>query len=123
MCIRDRYNRTNNIKRRGKGCRFTKQTMTSIHDTHISPYKAPNLSLQLLRHIQHDTYTITCTVEEIDEPGCTPSMYCLSLIHISEPTRRTPISYAVFCLKKKNQSLEIGLSRANSQCLAEHLPI
>ena len=28
----------------------------------------------------------------------------LSLIHISEPTRRTPISYAVFCLKK-NKSL------------------
>ena len=27
----------------------------------------------------------------------------LSLIHISEPTRRTPISYAVFCLKKKVQ--------------------
>src|SRR5680860_120538 len=26
--------------------------------------------------------------------------YDLSLIHISEPTRRTPISYAVFCLKK-----------------------
>ena len=25
----------------------------------------------------------------------------LSLIHISEPTRRTPISYAVFCLRKK----------------------
>ena len=24
---------------------------------------------------------------------------------ISEPTRRTPISYAVFCLKKKNQSI------------------
>ena len=29
----------------------------------------------------------------------------LSLIHISEPTRRTPISYAVFCLKKKNDNL------------------
>src|SRR5665647_773410 len=27
--------------------------------------------------------------------------HALSLIHISEPTRRTPISYAVFCLKKK----------------------
>ena len=26
--------------------------------------------------------------------------YYLSLIHISEPTRRTPMSYAVFCLKK-----------------------
>ena len=34
----------------------------------------------------------------------------LSLIHISEPTRRTPISYAVFCLKKKNQ--DIGVSQA-----------
>src|SRR5665647_1975206 len=30
-------------------------------------------------------------------------MYNLSLIHISEPTRRTPISYAVFCLKKKKK--------------------
>src|SRR5665647_2040895 len=28
------------------------------------------------------------------------SVEFLSLIHISEPTRRTPISYAVFCLKK-----------------------
>src|SRR5680860_940123 len=27
----------------------------------------------------------------------------LSLIHISEPTRRTPISYAVFCLKQKKK--------------------
>src|SRR5680860_816306 len=26
--------------------------------------------------------------------------HILSLIHISEPTRRTPSSYAVFCLKK-----------------------
>ena len=30
-----------------------------------------------------------------------PQVNTLSLIHISEPTRRTPISYAVFCLKKK----------------------
>ncbi|WP_228762092.1 site-specific DNA-methyltransferase, partial [Campylobacter coli] len=28
--------------------------------------------------------------------------YGLSLIHISEPTRLLSISYAVFCLKKKN---------------------
>ena len=28
-------------------------------------------------------------------------LYVLSLIHISEPTRRVVISYAVFCLKKK----------------------
>ena len=31
------------------------------------------------------------------------TMLQLSLIHISEPTRRTPISYAVFCLKKKKK--------------------
>ena len=31
------------------------------------------------------------------------SVPILSLIHISEPTRRTPISYAVFCLKKKTK--------------------
>src|SRR5665647_2899747 len=30
----------------------------------------------------------------------------LSLIHISEPTRRTPISYAVFCLKKKKKKTQ-----------------
>src|SRR5665647_809093 len=36
--------------------------------------------------------------EELTARGVT--VY-LSLIHISEPTRRTPISYAVFCLKKK----------------------
>ena len=31
-------------------------------------------------------------------------VFYLSLIHISEPTRRTPISYAVFCLKKKKSN-------------------
>ena len=30
-------------------------------------------------------------------------MLCLSLIHISEPTRLGMISYAVFCLKKKKK--------------------
>ena len=30
------------------------------------------------------------------------AIMCLSLIHISEPTRQAEISYAVFCLKKKN---------------------
>ena len=29
------------------------------------------------------------------------TIYMLSLIHISEPTRQAEISYAVFCLKKK----------------------
>mgnify|MGYP003300884080 CR=1 FL=1 len=34
------------------------------------------------------------TLEGGSSQGTTPR---LSLIHISEPTRRTPISYAVFC--------------------------
>src|SRR5665647_3756187 len=34
-------------------------------------------------------------------------LWDLSLIHISEPTRRTPISYAVFCLKKKKSYIRI----------------
>ena len=42
-------------------------------------------------------------------------VFPLSLIHISEPTRRTPISYAVFCLKKKKdlhaESLNTSLSQ------------
>ena len=37
------------------------------------------------------------------DPNWKPKPYELSLIHISEPTRRTPISYAVFCLKKKKK--------------------
>src|SRR5664279_6020820 len=36
----------------------------------------------------------------LSDPAVEETLY-LSLIHISEPTRRTPISYAVFCLKKK----------------------
>src|SRR5665647_2614180 len=36
---------------------------------------------------------------------CTRPAFILSLIHISEPTRRTPISYAVFCLKKKKNDI------------------
>eukprot|EP00658_Telonema_sp_P-2_P063216 TRINITY_DN51934_c0_g1_i1.p1 TRINITY_DN51934_c0_g1~~TRINITY_DN51934_c0_g1_i1.p1 ORF type:complete len:134 (-),score=42.42 TRINITY_DN51934_c0_g1_i1:37-438(-) len=32
----------------------------------------------------------------------------LSLIHISEPTRLLSISYAVFCLKKKNKNYTIN---------------
>src|SRR5665647_3871204 len=42
-------------------------------------------------------------MEDMNRMDTGRSMQDLSLIHISEPTRRTPISYAVFCLKKKIQ--------------------
>ena len=45
--------------------------------------------------------TVVCGI--VGELHAGESVVCLSLIHISEPTRRTPISYAVFCLKKKKQ--------------------
>ena len=38
--------------------------------------------------------------------------HILSLIHISEPTRRTPISYAVFCLKKTPSVYQVGKIKA-----------
>src|SRR5664279_1110681 len=44
------------------------------------------------------TYQITNTGNKTID-----AVFSLSLIHISEPTRRTPISYAVFCLKKKKK--------------------
>ena len=42
---------------------------------------------------------LVITTEECT--GNADRVYILSLIHISEPTRRVVISYAVFCLKKK----------------------
>ena len=42
----------------------------------------------------------------------------LSLIHISEPTRRTPISYAVFCLKKK----KIKTKKKQTRKKTKHTP-
>ena len=41
----------------------------------------------------------------------------LSLIHISEPTRQAEISYAVFCLKKKNIPSSNCLLYTFSSCL------
>ena len=54
-----------------------------------------------------ELYEVERRYEELAHRMSTPDAAAnadeyLSLIHISEPTRRTPISYAVFCLKKKN---------------------
>src|SRR5664279_2804447 len=43
------------------------------------------------------------------EPSDSHQHVDLSLIHISEPTRRTPLSYAVFCLKKKKKTRDCSM--------------
>ena len=48
------------------------------------------------------------------------AFYDLSLIHISEPTRLLSISYAVFCLKKKNRHISITTHRAASLLTSHH---
>src|SRR5664279_5955916 len=48
-----------------------------------------------------DNYVSEIMVVSEGNPNPGVATFHLSLIHISEPTRRTPISYAVFCLKKK----------------------
>src|SRR5659263_611634 len=42
----------------------------------------------------------------------------LSLIHISEPTRLGMISYAVFCLKKKNNDMSYSTNDPIFNCVA-----
>src|SRR5664279_5894424 len=49
----------------------------------------------------HDEHHDTEPKVQTNESTVGQAGHALSLIHISEPTRRTPISYAVFCLKKK----------------------
>src|SRR5450756_1149739 len=54
--------------------------------------------------IEGQDYTIIERIrrgKKIIVPGDGESLWTLSLIHISEPTRLGMISYAVFCLKKK----------------------
>src|SRR5665647_276448 len=50
--------------------------------------------------VTHARLEIYCEASRSDVIGqaIIDAAHTLSLIHISEPTRRTPISYAVFCL-------------------------
>src|SRR5664279_53550 len=58
------------------------------------------LSNEYKTRFQPDAFglSIETGIEDNVEKIYFPADKDLSLIHISEPTRRTPISYAVFCL-------------------------
>src|SRR5665809_19811 len=56
-----------------------------------------NLVVAQLLHLQAEDPDKDISLY-VNSPG--GSVYALSLIHISEPTRLRRISYAVFCLKK-----------------------
>ena len=69
---------------------------------------AGGIIIALIKNLLHLTVTSTGGVGELSNfilnaVFILPAGLLLSLIHISEPTRRTPISYAVFCLKKKKK--------------------
>ena len=58
-------------------------------------------AVELLRHGSKKHILLVEKGKPVEKRHCPKAELGLSLIHISEPTRRTPISYAVFCLKKK----------------------
>src|SRR5665647_1502103 len=62
----------------------------------VSRFKLVCISRPILKP---DPSTVQCQL--LRHAVGSDHQFHLSLIHISEPTRRTPISYAVFCLKKK----------------------
>ena len=51
-------------------------------------------STTFMEHNSHPDYKYEMDAPTHEHDGINPSQ---SLIHISEPTRRTPISYAVIC--------------------------
>ena len=61
-----------------------------------------NIGYQMIRR----NWSMKTLADKADLPYETVKHLMLSLIHISEPTRRTPISYAVFCLKKKKKTTQ-----------------
>ena len=73
----------------------------------LASVKHSNLKLVVLMHMSetnnHPELAKITARQALGEssPEMILAQQNLSLIHISEPTRPEPISYAVFCLKKK----------------------
>src|SRR5665648_1119874 len=67
---------------------------------HLGTHRHPETHANgLLKH-PLDCFAVSWHSNQHCTNHCTTPTHCLSLIHISEPTRLGMISYAVFCLKK-----------------------
>src|SRR5680860_1234993 len=78
-------------------------------ELHFAQYGSKDLRIEMSSLIPKERWmTVVLLGKSVDEAR--PTEY-LALIHISEPTRRTPISYAVFCLKKKKLVEQAGAAR------------
>eukprot|EP01016_Furgasonia_blochmanni_P051910 TRINITY_DN822_c0_g3_i2.p1 TRINITY_DN822_c0_g3~~TRINITY_DN822_c0_g3_i2.p1 ORF type:complete len:115 (+),score=2.51 TRINITY_DN822_c0_g3_i2:65-409(+) len=96
MCIRDRYISINlshfNLTRRVIRTIVQQQFLSCSNEV----YTNDNRMIRTISQSQRGSMYWKLGVGSY-------IIYMLSLIHISEPTRLGMISYAVFCLKKKNQ--------------------
>src|SRR5665647_3324656 len=82
-----------------------KVAIKSLTDTSLSTPESRERLLRAARAAAKLGHPNIAGIHDILDSGERPCIVMeLSLIHISEPTRRTPISYAVFCLKKKKKN-------------------
>ena len=114
MCIRDSsdgeaYNNALFGYDNPKAPSVTAYTVNaSINNKIVAPYQIAfghwnNLASSVFDFEPDSSLTFTNPYNEKYLTADSAYALYLSLIHISEPTRRTPISYAVFCLKKKKK--------------------
>ena len=68
----------------------------------LQPYTASELIIQKLKNLSTERSMLVA--DRAKYQSQLKDQVDLSLIHISEPTRQAEISYAVFCLKKKNKT-------------------
>ena len=93
MCIRDRFTEGEVVYTKEEAAQHFRDQDAATHLPYI--YLSAGVSAELFQ----ETLTFAH-----DAGAHFNGVLCLSLIHISEPTRPLYISYAVFCLKKKKNS-------------------
>src|SRR5664279_5286286 len=80
--------------------RRMQRTRAAIGNDGKIAYVESTLGGDAFDHICHlcngDAYDAVCGCDHVEAERACDFVQDLSLIHISEPTRRTPISYAVF---------------------------